>query len=92
MSNSYFIKRLFFFRIRRFPEIKKIINFTLYLHSSGGGNLVLRHSVPHFPPNSEGINKWRVFLFFTRSYISTPLFLKTFLIMYSKNNEIERLT
>ena len=36
---------------------KKLINFTLYpAHSRvGRGNLLLRHSVPHFLPNSGGI-------------------------------------
>ena len=35
------------------------ISFTLYpAHRVGRGNLVLRHSVPHFPPNSGGIDCW----------------------------------
>ena len=36
------------------------ISFTLYLAHSrvGRGNLVLRHSVPHFLPNSGGIASW----------------------------------
>ena len=41
-------------------QIKNQINFTLYpAHSRvGRGNLVLKHSVPHFPPSSGGIAYW----------------------------------
>ena len=45
-----------------YDHVKKIIiiSFTLYpAHGSvGRGNLVLRHSVPHFLPNSGGIACW----------------------------------
>ena len=62
----YFAKNLWFIyvywlrNILNTYEIKIYISFTLYpAHSRvGRGNLVLRHSVPQFPPNSGGIACW----------------------------------